>query len=63
MLLPFPGALGALEVAQRTLFGWLGYGPETALALSLYVRARDLTFALAGLVAAAIGLHRPRQES
>ena len=61
MLLPFPGALGALEVAQRTLFGWLGYGPETALALSLYVRARDLSFALAGLVAAAIGLHPPRR--
>lgn len=61
MLLPFPGALGALEVAQRTLFGWLGYAPETALALSLYVRARDLSFALAGLVAAAAGSRRSRR--
>ena len=58
MLLPFPGALGAMEAAQRTLFGWLGYGPETAMALSLYVRVRDLSFALAGLVAAAAGSRR-----
>lgn len=61
MLLPFPGALGALEAAQRAVFAWLGYGPETALALSLYMRARDLSFALAGLAAAAIGLHPPRR--
>jgi uncharacterized protein (TIRG00374 family) len=62
MLLPFPGALGALEVAQRTLFGWLGYGPETALALLVYIRGRDLSFALAGLAVAAIGLRRSRRE-
>lgn len=61
LLLPIPGALGALEAAQRTLFGWLGYGPEAALALSAYVRARDLLFVFAGLAAAAIG--RPRRVS
>ena len=61
MLTPFPGALGALEVTQRTLFGWLGYGPETAIALLVYMRARDFTFALAGLAAAAIGLRRSRR--
>ena len=61
MLTPFPGALGVLEVAQRTLFGWLGYGPETAIALLVYMRARDFTFALAGLAAAAIGLRRSQR--
>jgi glycosyltransferase 2 family protein len=59
MLLPLPGALGALEAAQRTVLGWMGYAPEGALALSIYVRARDLAFALAGLlVLAAGGLRR-----
>jgi uncharacterized membrane protein YbhN (UPF0104 family) len=61
MLLPFPGALGALEAAQRSLFGWLGYGPETAMALSLYARARDLSFALAGLAATATGSRGSRR--
>ncbi len=65
MLLPLPGALGALEAAQRTVLGWMGHTPEGALALSIYVRARDLTFALAGLlVLAAGGLRRaaPRKH-
>jgi glycosyltransferase 2 family protein len=55
MLLPLPGALGALEAAQRTVLDWMGHAPEGALALSIYVRARDLAFTLAGLLALAVG--------
>lgn len=64
MLLPLPGALGALEAAQRTVLGWIGHAPEGALALSIYVRARDLAFALAGLLALAAGSRRaaPRKR-
>jgi uncharacterized protein (TIRG00374 family) len=49
-LLPFPGALGALELTQVTVFELLGYNGEMALGLVLYMRARDLLFAAAGLV-------------
>jgi uncharacterized protein (TIRG00374 family) len=49
-LLPFPGALGALELTQVTVFELLGYAGETALSLVLYMRARDLLFAAAGLI-------------
>ena len=51
-LLPFPGALGALELTQVTVFELLGYAGETALGLVLYMRARDLLFAAAGLILA-----------
>lgn len=47
-LLPLPAALGALELTQVGAFALLGYGPEAALGLVLYVRARDLLFAAAG---------------
>jgi len=56
LYLPVPGGLGALEATQRALLSLLGYGPGTALALSAYIRLRDLFFASAGLLAAAIGL-------
>lgn len=49
---PLPGGLGALEAVQRTLVVLVGYEPSTALALSAWVRTRDLLFALAGLVLA-----------
>ena len=63
MLLPFPGALGALEATQRTMLGWMGYAPEGALALSIYVRARDLAFVLAGLLALMVGSRRTTRAS
>lgn len=61
-LLPFPGALGALEATQVSLFALLGLPAETAWALLLYTRARDLVFAAAGLlvVGIALGLKNPR---
>jgi len=59
---PVPGGLGALEAAQRALVTLLGYGPETALALSAWVRIRDLLFALAGLAAAARAGRPPRER-
>jgi uncharacterized protein (TIRG00374 family) len=53
-LLPFPGALGALELTYVELFELLGLGAETGLSLVMYMRARDLLFAAAGLFAALI---------
>lgn len=58
---PVPGGLGALEAVQRVLVTWLGYPPGAALALSAWIRVRDLLFALAGLAAAARG-SRPRRS-
>ena len=46
-LLPFPGALGALELTYVGLFEMLELGAETGLSLVLYMRARDLLFAVA----------------
>jgi uncharacterized protein (TIRG00374 family) len=54
-LLPFPGALGALELTYVGLFELLDLGAETGLSLVLYMRARDLLFAAAGLAAAVVG--------
>ncbi len=51
-LLPFPGALGALELTQTGMFELLGLGAQTGMSLVLYMRARDLLFAAAGLIAA-----------
>ncbi len=60
---PVPGGLGALEAAQRTLVVLLGYEPGTALALSAWVRIRDLLFAAAGLAAAARAGRPPRKRT
>ena len=57
---PVPGGLGALEAVQRILVTWMGYPPGAALALSAWIRVRDLLFALAGLAAAARGSRPPR---
>jgi uncharacterized protein (TIRG00374 family) len=58
-LLPFPGALGALELTYVGLFQLLDLGAETGLSLVFYMRARDLLFAAAGLAVAAGGWKRP----
>jgi uncharacterized protein (TIRG00374 family) len=57
-LLPLPGAFGALELIQVGVFALLGYGPEAAVSLVLYVRARDLLFAAAGALIAVAGIRR-----
>ena len=54
-LLPFPGALGALELTQVGVFELLDLGSNAGMSLVLYMRARDLLFALAGLTAAFFG--------
>jgi uncharacterized membrane protein YbhN (UPF0104 family) len=54
-LLPFPGALGVLELTYVGVFELLDLGAETGLSLVLYMRARDLLFAVAGLIAALAG--------
>jgi hypothetical protein len=62
-LLPFPGALGALELTNVAVFDLLGYGAETALSLVIYMRARDLLFAAAGLILALGGLRQAKPIS
>jgi uncharacterized protein (TIRG00374 family) len=62
-LLPFPGALGALELTQAGVFELLDLGSQTAMGLVLYMRARDLLFALAGLTAAFFGGRRRKTLS
>jgi len=57
-LLPFPGALGALEITQVSLFALLGLPAEAAWALLFYIRARDLLFAGTGLLALGVGMSR-----
>jgi uncharacterized protein (TIRG00374 family) len=51
-LLPFPGGLGALELTYVGIFELLDYEAEAGMSLVLYMRARDLLFALAGLLVA-----------
>jgi hypothetical protein len=46
-LTPAPGGLGALEAGQALAFQALGYSPAVGLALSLWIRLRDI--ALGGL--------------
>lgn len=62
-LLPFPGALGALELTYVALFELLGYGEEAALGLVLYMRARDLLAAAAGLGGTLSGGKRQPEKS
>jgi uncharacterized membrane protein YbhN (UPF0104 family) len=57
-LLPFPGALGALEATELSLFGLLGFPAEAAWAFLVYLRARDLGLAAVGLLAVAVGAGR-----
>jgi glycosyltransferase 2 family protein len=48
-LLPFPAGLGALEASQSLAAQVLGWGAASGIALSLIIRARDITLALLGL--------------
>lgn len=48
-MLPAPAGLGALEAGQVLAMGILGLPPAYGLSLSLLIRARDVTFGLAGL--------------
>ena len=47
-LLPMPGGLGALSSSQVLVFSAMGFDPNAALALVVYIRARDLVVGLAG---------------
>jgi uncharacterized protein (TIRG00374 family) len=62
-LLPFPGALGALELTQEGVFELLDLGSQTGMSLVLYMRARDLLFALAGLTVTFAGGGKPLSSS
>jgi len=48
-LFPLPGGLGALEAGQVLAMKALGFDPAMGLSISLLIRARDVTFGLAGL--------------
>jgi glycosyltransferase 2 family protein len=48
-LLPFPGGLGAFEASQAAAARILGWSPASAIALTLIIRARDISLGLLGL--------------
>ncbi len=48
-LLPLPAGLGALEASQSLATRLLGWGPAVGIALSLLIRARDVSLAALGL--------------
>jgi uncharacterized protein (TIRG00374 family) len=48
-LMPLPGGLGALEAGQILAMQALGFGPGLGLAISLWIRARDVVLGLLGL--------------
>jgi uncharacterized protein (TIRG00374 family) len=50
ILLPFPGALGALEASQVMALAGLGYTPAQGAAMALLIRARDVAFGAVGLL-------------
>lgn len=56
LLAPTPGALGALEASQMLAVQALGFDPAYGLSLGLLIRARDILFALTGLVLGGLGL-------
>ncbi len=47
---PTPGALGALEASQVFAMQALGFDPAYGLGLALLIRARDIVFAIVGLL-------------
>ncbi len=51
-LLPMPGGLGALASSQLIVFTTMGYDPNAALALVIYIRARDVIIGLIGALSA-----------
>lgn len=50
ILLPFPAALGALEISQVPALTALGFSSAEGAAMGLLIRARDLLFGGAGLI-------------
>lgn len=50
LLLPAPSGIGTMEASQFLAFQALGYPAEIGLSLSLLIRARDILFALFGLL-------------
>lgn len=58
LLLPFPGALGILEVTQIFIFGLFSRNAETAVSLTMYIRFRDLLFVAAGLAITLFGYRK-----
>lgn len=56
LLAPTPGALGALEASQMLAVQALGFDPAIGLSLGLLIRARDVLFAVVGLVFGGLGL-------
>ena len=59
-LTPLPGALGALEAGQVFAFSALGFPAAAAIALILFVRTRDVSLGVLGLVVGG-RLASPRQ--
>jgi uncharacterized protein (TIRG00374 family) len=47
---PTPGALGALEASQVIAMQALGFDPAYGLGLALFIRSRDILFAVFGLL-------------
>jgi len=56
LLAPTPGALGALEASQLLAVQALGFDPAYGLSLGLLIRARDILFAVVGLMLGGLGL-------
>ena len=50
ILLPFPAALGALELSQVLALTALGFGAAEGAAMGLLIRARDLSSGGVGLI-------------
>lgn len=65
-LTPIPGGLGALEASQTLAFQALGLEGSVGLSLSLFIRARDILFASAGLWLGSVftaGKRQPPKET
>jgi hypothetical protein len=60
LLAPTPGALGALEASQMLAVQALGFDPAFGLSLGLLIRARDVLFALVGLMFGGLGIGKVR---
>lgn len=61
ILLPLPAAVGALEASQAIAMARLGLPPAAGVSLSLLIRARDVTLALAGAALGAALASRRRE--
>lgn len=48
-LTPLPAGLGVLEASQALALQSLGFSPALGIAISLWIRARDVTLGIAGL--------------